>query len=92
MILQDILAFLRARRVAGVAEIARAVDSTPEAVRSMLQTLEGKGLAHRCTLPSGCGTRCRQCGQAEMELYCPGRQADDSVSGSACEVLAPDWC
>ena len=51
-------------------DIAAAVDSTSGAVRSMLATLQRKGLVVRYRPPAGCGTACRQCTQGDIELYC----------------------
>lgn len=84
--LQRILDYLRAHDVAGVPEIARAVDSTPDAVRSMLQTLQRKGRVHRSVPPQGCGTQCRQCTQVEIELYRLGRPMEAAPVGTNCAV------
>lgn len=73
MILHQVLEFLRDRDIAAIPEIARAVDSTPDAVRSMLETLQRKGRVHRYHPPQGCGSSCQHCAQAEMELFRVGR-------------------
>lgn len=86
MILQQILDYLRAHDVAGIHEIARAVDSTPDAVCSMLQTLQRKGRVHRYRPPQGCGTSCRQCAQAELELYRLGAATAPSSTLNGCAV------
>ena len=84
MILGRILEFLAAQRLASLSEIARAVDSSPEAVRSMLDTLQRRGLVHRFQPPGACGSSCRECAPGEIEVYGagPGRSAD---------VSACDW-
>ncbi len=91
MILQQILDYLRAHDVAGIHEIARAVESTPDAVHNMLQTLQRKGRVHRYRPPQGCGTSCRQCAQAELELYRLGPVTAPSspISGCAVETRPP---
>ena len=72
MILQQVLALIEARRVIGVSEIAAEVGSSTDAVRSMLSTLQRRGLVHRHEAVQGCGSTCHQCAQAEVELYGPG--------------------
>src|SRR5210317_2674318 len=47
MILSRILDMLARQQTATLDEIARAVGSPPPAVRSMLETLQRKGLVHR---------------------------------------------
>jgi hypothetical protein len=79
MILTRVLDFLAQREVASLAEIAQAVGSTPDAVRSMLQTLQRKGRIHRLPLPEGCGSSCRQCAQGTIEVY--GLGAEMPVPG-----------
>ena len=91
MILQQILDYLRAHDVAGIHEIAHAVDSTPDAVRDMLHTLQRKGRVHRYRPPQGCGSSCRQCAQGELELYRLGSATAPStvLSGCAVEIGSP---
>ena len=84
MILARVLDFLDANRVAGLTEIARAVDSTPEAVRSMLQTLQRRGLVHRLEPQAGCGSACRQCAQGSVEIYGHGPQPAQLPGTKAC--------
>lgn len=72
MILTRLLDHLAANKVATPGQIARALDSAPEAIRSMLGTLERRGLVHRVRPFSGCGSACRQCAQADSELYAYG--------------------
>lgn len=74
MILGRILEFLAEQRAASLSEIARAVGSPPDAVRSMLQTLQRKGRVHRLQMQEGCGSGCRQCAQGKIEVYGYGAQ------------------
>ena len=85
MILGRILDFLAAQKVASLSEIARAVDSSPDAVRSMLDTLQRKGLVHRFQPPGGCGSSCRECAQGEIEVYGHGARPGRSADVSLCE-------
>ena len=89
MILTRVLNLLEQRKVASPEEIARALNSSPDAVRSMLQTLQHKGLVHRVQAQAACGSGCNQCMQSAVEIYasgpapvmaadlanCPGRMA-----------------
>ena len=87
MILGRILDYLRDRECAGIGEIARAVDSSPEAVRGMLQTLERRNHVHRLQTRAGCGSACRQCDQAAIELFAAG-PAPVTTGPSACDLRA----
>ena len=69
MILTDILDFLEQRGFASLTEIAHAVGSPPDAVHTMLQTLERKKRIHRLRLQDSCSTRCRNCAQGAIEVY-----------------------
>jgi predicted ArsR family transcriptional regulator len=72
VILGRILEYLEARECASIGEIARALDSSPDAVRSMLHTLERKNRVHRWQTPTGCGSSCHQCHQGGIELFAAG--------------------
>ncbi len=89
MILERLLDFLAAQKVASLTEIARQMDSSPDAVRSMLETLQRKGLVHRYRPQEGCGTGCRQCGQGTIEVYGHGPEPLPSVRVSRCEGRGP---
>ena len=86
MILQQVLDVLRQRQVASPRDIAAAVDSTSDAVRSMLATLQRKGLVVRYLPPPGCGTTCRQCAHSDIELYCPAGANSGGANASACQA------
>jgi len=85
MILGRILEFLAAHKVASLSEISRGVDSSPDAVRSMLDTLQRKGLVHRFKPAGGCGSSCRECAQGEIEVYAHGARPVRAVAVSLCE-------
>ena len=72
MILLRVMQLLEQRKVASADEIARALNSSPAAVRSMLQTLQRKGLVHRVQAQADCGSRCNQCMQGSVEIYASG--------------------
>jgi len=88
MILKQILDYLERHDLAGLSEIAGACGSSPDAVRSMLETLQRKRLVHRYQAPQGCGSSCRQCAQADAELYRWGAAPDAQTSVDVCS-LAP---
>ena len=85
MILGRILDFLAVQKVASLSEVARAINSSPDAVRSMLDTLQRKGLVHRFRPQGGCGTTCRQCAQGEIEVYGYGSEVAQLVNAPSCE-------
>jgi bacterioferritin-associated ferredoxin len=72
MILSRILDMLARQQTATLDEIARAVGSPPPAVRSMLETLQRKGLVHRLEVQPGCGSRCSRCAPGADEVFAPG--------------------
>lgn len=72
MILARVLDLLERRKVASPDEIARVLNSSPDAVRSMLHTLQRKGLVHRVQAQAACGSACNQCMQGSVEIYASG--------------------
>lgn len=72
MILARVLELLQQRKVASPDEIARVLNSSPDAARGMLQTLQRKGLVHRVQAQAGCGSSCSQCMQGSLEIYASG--------------------
>jgi DeoR/GlpR family transcriptional regulator of sugar metabolism len=58
---------LRERRRASVIELARSVESTPDAVKGMLALLERKGRVRR--LPGGACGGCGKCDASDLEVY-----------------------
>jgi hypothetical protein len=89
MILGRILEFLAARKVASLGEVAAAVGSSPDAVRSMLDTLQRKGLVHRYRPQGGCGSSCRQCEQGTIEVFAHGPEPLESPDVALCEGQGP---
>ncbi len=67
MILARASDYLRRHGRASVIDLARAVDSTPEAVKAMLATLVRKGRV-RALPGSACGG-CGKCEAANLEVY-----------------------
>lgn len=69
MILQRLSDHLKQRRRDSVYDMARSLNASPDALRSMLAILERKGLVQR--LPSGtqCGGGCCQCRPETIEIY-----------------------
>ena len=84
MILNRLLSHLQSTPAASLAELARVVDASPDAVRSMLETLQRKGLVHRQVPPPGCGSRCRECGVVEPEIYRLGTAPEAGDSTDTC--------
>jgi hypothetical protein len=88
MILARILDYLSAHQAAGIGELAGAVGSTPDAVRSMLDTLQRRGLVHPVRPGSACGTSCRQCSQPGTEIYAPGPAPEPGVATTPCQPIS----
>lgn len=87
MILGRILDHLAKHKVASLGEIARALNAAPDAVRSMLETLQRRDLVHQVKSSSACGTSCRQCAQAGSELYGHGPAPDLEQGVSPCQSV-----
>jgi Fe2+ or Zn2+ uptake regulation protein len=84
MILERVLELLAQRKVASPDEIARALNSSPDAARSMLQTLQRKGLVHRIQAQAACGSSCNQCMQGSVEIYASGPAPVQAVDLGDC--------
>ncbi|MCV2217344.1 FeoC-like transcriptional regulator [Thauera sp. Sel9] len=69
MILSRLSTYLRERRRASVADMALALESSPEALGPMLDTLERKGRVRRIEGESGCGSTCCKCDPATVAVY-----------------------
>ncbi|ENO88632.1 FeoC-like transcriptional regulator [Thauera linaloolentis] len=86
MILSRLSAYLRERRRASVADMAHALESTPEALGPMLGTLERKGRVRRIVgAASGCGTTCCKCDPETLVVY---EWAGSEAAAGAAEGLA----
>lgn len=91
MMLSRILDHLAARKVASLGEIARVLDAPPDAVRSMLDNLQRRGLIHPVRVNAACGTICQQCAQAGSELFGYGPARQDRAGqpdGSPCPSVS----
>ena len=69
MILSKIKQYLQQQGQVSLAEIALHLDTPPEAVKGMLETLLRKGRIRRQQLSSACGSSCCKCDSAVTELY-----------------------
>jgi len=70
MILTDISHYLRQRGRASLNDIALGVGSSPEALATMLATLERKGRVRRLPTGSSCGTSsCGKCDPTTLAIY-----------------------
>ncbi len=69
MILSDIRDYLRQHGQATLADIATHFDTSPEAMRGMLETWIRKGRVERHPANAACGSSCSQCDPATTEIY-----------------------
>ncbi len=69
MILSDVRNYIRQRGQASLSDVALHFDSDPEAVRTMLDVWVRKGKVSRGIATNSCGSSCRQCDSATVELY-----------------------
>ena len=69
LILAEIERYLARRKRAALIDLARHLDSDPDALRGMLGMLERKGRVRR--LPAGtiCGDGCLACDPATIEIF-----------------------
>jgi len=74
MILADIRDYLQQRGEATLADIALHFNTSPDAVRGMLEIWVRKGKVFRQSATTSCGTSCTQCNPASTEIYIWGRQ------------------
>lgn len=68
MILSQLSDYLKQQRRASVADLAMGLDTSPDALRAMLGTLERKGRVRKLAGPS-CAGGCCKCDPAALELY-----------------------
>ncbi|MCG8427973.1 MAG: FeoC-like transcriptional regulator [Chromatiales bacterium] len=87
MILSAIKSYLQQRGQATLTDIAIHVDSTPDAVRGMLEMWIAKGKVQRQQMDETCGSCCK-CEQAATEIYIW------NGSPALCEdtITKPDHC
>lgn len=69
MILIDVKNYLVEKKSATLVQIANYFQQRPEVVRDMLLHWQRKGKVQLATKPSGCGSRCLQCGPTIAEVY-----------------------
>ena len=69
MILSDIKRYLAARGQATLADMALHFQSSPDAVRGMLEVWAGKGKVRRHLAAASCGSSCSKCDPASVEIY-----------------------
>jgi len=85
VILSEIRDYLRSRRQASLADIAIQVDADPDAVRAMVEVWIRKGLVTRLPPANGCGTQCRQCEDAQTEIFAWGESQNASTDIPSCD-------
>jgi hypothetical protein len=69
MILSDIKRYLSERSQATLADMALHFQSSPDAVRGMLEVWSGKGKVRRHLANPSCGSSCSNCDPASVEIY-----------------------
>ena len=69
MILADIKAYLMQHQQASLLDIATHFQSSPDAVRGMLEIWIRKGRVIRYQPSSACNSGCNKCNQHQTELY-----------------------
>jgi len=70
MILADLRHYLQQRGQASLADMALHFDTTPDALRGMLDLWVRKGRVRRQSASSACGTGCCKCDPATVDIYC----------------------
>lgn len=69
MILSDIRDYLKQRGQCTLSDIALHFDTSPEAIRGMLDIWIKKGKVDRRAATASCGTSCQSCDPAATEVY-----------------------
>ena len=69
MIIQRISDHLRQQGRASVHDMALSLNTSPDALRSMLTVLERKGKVRRVAAGTTCSSGCCQCKPESIELY-----------------------
>lgn len=77
MILSEVREYVRQRRQVSLTDIALHFDSSPDALRGMLDVWIKKGRMHKLCAQTSCGT-CNGCDIATEEIYIWGQQAKAS--------------
>ncbi|MFB1487602.1 MULTISPECIES: FeoC-like transcriptional regulator [unclassified Thiocapsa] len=69
MILSELSGYLEQHRRVGLMDLAYRFESSPDALRGMLDILERKGRVRRITGAVGCTSGCSKCDPATVETY-----------------------
>jgi putative ferrous iron transport protein C len=69
MILSELAGYLSERGRAPLVDLATRFDTSPNAVRGMLATLERRGRVRRLANGAACTTGCTKCDQSQVESY-----------------------
>ena len=69
MILSELCSYLAQRRQAPLVDLAHRFDSSPEALRAMLEVLARKGRVRRIENGAACASSCCKCDPASVETY-----------------------
>jgi hypothetical protein len=84
MILTDLRRVLQTQGPLSLGEIARRLDSSPDAVRSMLEIWIDKGRISRLAATESCGSSCQDCGVARTEYYAWRDRGETIVRAPSC--------
>jgi hypothetical protein len=69
LILSELSGYLAQRRQAPLVDLAHRFDSSPEALRAMLEVLTRKGRVRRIENGAACASGCCKCDPASVETY-----------------------
>jgi hypothetical protein len=69
LILSELSGYLAQRRQAPLVDLAHRFDSSPEALRAMLEVLTRKGRVRRIDNGAACASGCCKCDPASVETY-----------------------
>ena len=89
MILSDIMRYLSACGQATLEDMALHFQSSPDALRGMLEVWVGKGKVRRRLAAASCGSSCSQCDPASIEIY---EWIGDGLAGHNRTIPPPGNC
>jgi DeoR/GlpR family transcriptional regulator of sugar metabolism len=69
MILSELTGYMAQHRRVALLDMVYRFGASPDAVRSMLATLQRKGRVRRVEGGAACGTSCGKCDQSVLETY-----------------------
>jgi hypothetical protein len=84
MILTELRRVLQTQGPLSLGEIAKRLDSSPEAVRSMLEIWIEKGRVSRLATAEGCGSSCQGCAVTQTEYYAWRGRGEMVVQAPTC--------